>query len=268
VVIVSPPRSGSTLLFETLARSPSLCTIGGESHALIEGIEELTPAAHRWESNRLGVDDATPAVIEGLRRAFGSALRRRDGGPPVAGQRMLEKTPKNALRIPFFAELFPDALFILLWRDPRENLASIIEAWRSGRWTTYRSLEGWDGPWSLLLPPGWRSLRGRPPEEVAAYQWDCTNRVALDDLAALSRERWTSVAYEELLRDPAATVRRLCNFAGIEFDSALAARVAAPLPLSRYTQTPPKQDKWRLHESEILRVLPTVEETHRRLAAL
>ena len=27
---------------------------------------------------------------------------------------------------------FPDALFIFLWRDPRENLSSIIEAWRAG----------------------------------------------------------------------------------------------------------------------------------------
>ena len=46
--------------------------------------------------------------------------------------RFLEKTPKNALRVPFFARIFPDARFIFLWRDPRENIASIMQAWRPG----------------------------------------------------------------------------------------------------------------------------------------
>ena len=271
VFIVAAPRSGSTLLFETLRASRQLWSLEDEAHWLIESIPELRPGAAGVDSNRLTAAHCTAgvaariqsALLENLRDAGGRAL------PADARDvRLLEKTPKNALRIPFFAELFPDALFILLWREPRENLASIIEAWRSGRWTTYRSLAGWDGPWSLLLPPGWQSLRGRPPEEVAAYQWECTNRVALDDLAALPRERWTSVSYQELLADPGQTIRRLCGFAGIDFDEALAARVAAPLPLSRYTQTPPARDKWRRHESEILRVLPTVEATHRRLAAL
>ncbi|MGA9827371.1 MAG: aspartyl/asparaginyl beta-hydroxylase domain-containing protein, partial [Rhodanobacteraceae bacterium] len=36
VFIVSPPRSGSTLLFETLARAPDLYTVGGESHGRME----------------------------------------------------------------------------------------------------------------------------------------------------------------------------------------------------------------------------------------
>ena len=53
VFVVCPPRSGSSFLFETLQRSPTLATIGGESHELIEGIASLTPAAHNWNSNRL-----------------------------------------------------------------------------------------------------------------------------------------------------------------------------------------------------------------------
>src|SRR3569623_2081551 len=37
IVVLSPPRSGSTLLFETLARAPGLYTNGGDSHALKAG---------------------------------------------------------------------------------------------------------------------------------------------------------------------------------------------------------------------------------------
>jgi hypothetical protein len=268
VFIVAAPRSGSTLLFETLAVTPQLWTLGDEAHWLVEAIPELRPGADGVESNRLTAANCTEEVARRITAELLDNLQDHSGRvlPPTAEDvRLLEKTPKNALRIPFFAELFPDALFILLWRDPRENLASIIEAWRSGRWMTYRSLEGWDGPWSLLLPPGWQSLRGRPLEELAAYQWDSANRIALDDLGGLAPDRWTSVQYADLLADAEGTVRRLCSFAGIEFDAALAARVAGPLPLSRYTQAPPEPDKWRRHEADILRVLPAVEMTWRRL---
>ena len=89
------------------------------------------------------------------------------------------------------------------------------------------------------MPPGWQALRGLPLEEIAAYQWDRTNRIVLEDLQALPRERWIPVRYEQLLADPAKTMRRLCEFAGIQFDAALSERVAGALPPARYTHTPP-----------------------------
>jgi len=271
VFIVAAPRSGSSLLFETLAVTPQLWTVAGEAHWLVESIPELRPGAPGVDSNRLTAAQCSDAVARRIEDELLENLRDPDGRALPAGLddvRVLEKTPKNALRIPFFAELFPDARFVFLWRDPRENLASIIEAWRSGKWTTYRELDGWDGPWSLLLPPGWQQLRGKALEEVAAYQWETANRTVIDDLAQLPRERWTSLRYADLLADPRSTVSRLCQFAGIEFDAALAARVAGALPLSRHTQTPPAPEKWRRHEAEIQRVLPSIEPTWRRLEQL
>jgi hypothetical protein len=67
---------------------------------------------------------------------------------------------------------------------------------------------------------------------------------------------------------PQETLQRLCSFAGIEFDASLAGRTAAPLPLSRYTQTPPGAGKWRAHAEAIERVMPRVEATWKRLLAL
>ena len=40
LIILAAPRSGSTLLFETLAESPGVWTVGGESHSFIEGIRQ------------------------------------------------------------------------------------------------------------------------------------------------------------------------------------------------------------------------------------
>jgi hypothetical protein len=268
--IVAAPRSGSTLLFETLATSARIATLGGEAHWLIEEIPELRPDAPGVDSNRLLAQHCTPAVAAHIVARLLARVQRADGSPAPAeaALRFVEKTPKNALRIPFLTQLFPDARFIFLWRDPRENLASIIEAWRSGRWKTYNGLDGFDGPWSLLLPPGWRTMRGRALEEIAAFQWQVTNQTVLEDLGSLDASRWTSVSYGELLQEAAAAIARLCGFLDIEPDAALRERLAAPLPWSRYTQTPPRPDKWRAHAALIERVLPGVEPTWRRLQAL
>lgn len=269
VFIVAAPRSGSTLLFETLARCRGFSTLGGEAHALIERHPELRPGKGAVESNRLEARHATDTlaaeiigeILDSRMDADGSAV------PEASPLRLLEKTPKNALRIPFIEQLFPDARYIFLWREPRASLASLIEAWGSGQWQTYPQLEGFDRPWSLLLPPGWTAMRGRTVAQIAAFQWEAANRIALDDLAALSPQRWCRVDYDELVADPAATTRRLCAFAEVDFDEALQAHLAQPLPLSRFTQTPPAPGKWRRHAAEIEPLIPGLDGLWRRLQA-
>ena len=105
-------------------------------------------------------------------------------------------------------------------------------------------------------------------EEIAAFQWQVTNDLLLDDLERLPSHRWHGVSYAELVARPAAAVERLCDFAGIAFHGPVQARVAAPLPLSRFTQTPPRAEKWRRNEAAVLRVLPGVDSTWDRLRGL
>ena len=270
IIILSAPRAGSTLLFETLAQAAGVHTIGGESHKLIESIGPLRPGGGAVTSNRLTGKDATPAITAELRRRFAVQLRDRDGRPPAPGAatRLLEKTPKNALRVPFLLEVFPDARFVFLHREVRANLGSMMEAWRAGGWVTYRHLAGWNGPWSLLLPPGYEQLRDRPLEEVVAFQWRTANEMILDDLASIPRERWTAVRYEDLIGDPAREVARLLEFTGLDMDPQLAAYLAKPLPLSRHTKTPPRPDKWQQDATEIERMVPGLAAISTRLGLL
>jgi hypothetical protein len=268
LIILSAPRAGSTLLFETLAQAAGVYTIGGESHMLIESIAALRPGRGAVTSNRLTRAEATSAIVTELRRRFSAQVLDRDGAAPAGGARirLLEKTPKNALRVPFFLEIFPDAQFIFLRREPRANLSSMMQAWRSNGWVTYRNLSGWPGPWSLLLPPGDQRLRDRPLEEIVAFQWKAANETILEDLAALPRERWTSLSYEDFTADPRAEVSKLLAFAGLAMDEWLEAYLAKPLPLSRHTQTKPDPDKWKQNAPEIERVLPQLEAIAKRLA--
>ncbi len=256
LVILGAPRSGSTLLFETLAASPDLVTVGGESHLQFETIHALRPASRGFDSNRLDRSDADPATRAAVRQGFAAALRDREGRPPrSAAVRLLEKTPKNALRLPFLDALFPDALYVYLYRDPRENVSSLIEGWESGRFVTYPGLPDWHGlPWSFLLVPGWRDLAGRPLAAIAAEQWRRTQEILQDDLAAIHAERVHALDYREFVADPARHVREICAFAGIRMDRP----VPAALPASRHTLSPPHPEKWRRHEDAMAPFLPAL----------
>jgi hypothetical protein len=267
IFIVAAPRSGSTLVFETLAASDQIATLGGEAHWLIESIPELSPGAPGIDSNRLSAADATPRIAERIHDQILERLVDRTGQPLRDGRvlRFLEKTPKNALRIRFFDRLFPDARFIFLWREPRANISSIMQAWRSGRWRTYPRLEGFVLPWSLLLPPGWEKMQGRQLEEIAAFQWQITNSTILDDLSALAADRWTMVNYDDFLAEPAKNILRLCRFAGLEYDAELAKRAGGPLPAAQHTLTPADPHKWKKDAAEIERALPAAQSTWQRL---
>lgn len=264
IFIVCTPRSGSTLMFETLAQAPGLYTVGGESHWLIEDIPAFAPASHGWASNRLTADDAAPGPVERLARAFYEDLRDRDGRSAGGRVRMLEKTPKNALRVPFFDAAWPDATFVYLYRDARQTLASMIEAWRVGAFQTYPRLPGWTGlPWSLLLIPGWQRLNGQPLPHIIAQQWATTTEHLLDDLANIPKERVRAIDYGDFLASPQLVVEGLANSLDLGWDRPL----RPSLPLSATTVSSPKPDKWRAIESVIEGIWPSVEKADARARA-
>jgi hypothetical protein len=265
IFVVSTPRSGSTLLFETLEQAPALYTIGGESHWVIEDVPGLSPAERGWESNRLTAADATAETVERLARAFHSQLSDRDGRPAKGSARMLEKTPKNALRVPFFAAAWPDATFVYLYRDVRESMASMMEAWASGAFRTYPKLPGWTGdPWSLLLVPGWRDLIGEPLPAVVAHQWAIATGILLDDLSSMPRERVRVATNADFLAAPQAVTEALARSLDLNWDRALGQQ----LPLSKTTVSQPRPDKWRRLEAMIEQVMPIVALADGRARAL
>ncbi len=259
LIILCAPRSGSTLLFERLsACSPDWFTVGNESHMQIEGIAALKPEKRGFESNVLGASDATREIAAELRARFIAAARDRDGrrAPPGSDNvRLLEKTPKNALRIPFLRSVFPDARFLYLWREPGESLASLIEGWQSEQFLTYPDLPDWSGPkWSYLLVPGWRTLAGLPLPEIVAAQWRITQERLLADMAGIPPDAIRALSYADFLADPEQCLRAICDFAGVEFDRA----PPAELPFSLHTLTPPAPDKWRRHEVALAPLLPAL----------
>jgi len=261
ILIASPPRSGSTLLFETMEKAPGLFSIGTESHVAIESIPAFHPANRSWHSNRLIAADAGTPAAGRLADGFYSELRDRDGNRASGSVRILEKTPKNSLRIPFFAAMWPDAVFIYLYRDVRRTLASMMEAWASGHFRTYPQLPGWTGqPWSLLLVPGWQELKSKPLPVVVAHQWAITTRIMLDDLEALPTDRVRALRHSDFVADPDVRISALARSLDLGWDRPL----DAALPLSKYTVSRPDPEKWRRLEHLIDPVMPIVAEADAR----
>jgi len=251
------------MLFETLAHAQGLYTIGDESHGMIEGVPQLTIDAHNFDSNRLTEADATAQIIPLLRQRFFSSLRDRTGAPPRATPaRLLEKTPKNALRIPFLTRVFPEARFIYLHRDAREIMNSMLDAWQSGRFRTYPNLPGWRGPlpWSLLLTPGWRDLMNKPLPQIVAAQYETCVRILMEDLSALPAQNVVSCRYDAFVADWGKDIQRLCAALGLTWDLPTQGK----LPNSRYTLTAPGPDKWLARAHEIEPLLPQVAATAER----
>ena len=277
LIIVSVPRAGSTLLFEQLQRFAGFWSIGGESHAIFNAFPRLRAANTALDSGCLGESHADPRTCDEMRRCFAFLLGDHQGrrylrlNPRPGNIMLLEKTPRNALNIPFLLKVFPRARFVFLHRQPPQNIASIMDAWgdglQTGRFVTFRDLPGWDRPaWCFLLPPGWRQLHGKALADIAAFQWSAGNRIIIDELERLPAERWMTTGYEQLISEPAATLKEVASFAGIEVPEFV--QEMQSLPLSRTTLTPPHPDKWRRHAEAIDSVRDEWQPVAARIAAL
>ncbi len=272
VIVLSAPRAGSTLLFELLAKQAGLWTIGGESHAVFANFPELRASNATLDSMALSEDHANKQTANQMRRIFLALLKNNMGVPYLnlpnsarpANPVMLEKTPRNALNVPFLLKIFPDARFVFLLRDPIPSIASLMEAWdfglRSGRFVTFRDLPGWHLPaWCFVLPEGWRDLSGKSLSEIAAFQWAACQTAIMDGLESLPTERVVKVSYQGLIDDPNSVLDQISSGLGLQFKNSV--KISGSLPLSRTTLTKPDPDKWRKFESEINGVLPSLEAT-------
>jgi hypothetical protein len=218
------------------------------------------PALRGWDSNSLDASDLTDAAAARIRRSFFLVTGSR--------RRLIDKTPRNALRIPFVDALFPDARYVYLQRDGRDNVNSLINAWRTPRYRTYllpepHAIPGVDPRWwKFVLYEGWRDDRRGPLEIVCSKQWIACNKSALETSKTIGPERWTGTRYEDLVEDPEAEVKRIVDFLELPYEREVAARVAAVKTTPINVVTPPETGKWRRENpTEIKAIIPLIRPT-------
>jgi hypothetical protein len=262
IFIVGAPRSGTSLLYAIVRSSPALAHWPGEAHEIWEA--DFHPALRGWSSNALDASDARGRAGERIRRSFFLVTGSR--------RRLVDKTPRNSLRIPFVDALFDDARYVLLVRDGRDNVNSLLNAWRTPRYRTYRlpephSIPGVDPAWwKFVLYPGWREDTSGPLEVVCARQWSASNRYALDALEAIDAGRWVQVRYEDLVADPAGVTERVLSSLALPVDEGMRRRARALAATPVNVVTPPEAGKWRRENAaEIEAVAPVMAPVLERL---
>jgi LPS sulfotransferase NodH len=186
VFILSAPRSGSTLLRAILG-SHSRLYAPPEIPLLHLGVRAET----EWIRVSLQALQLTSEEVDHLLwdRLLGDVLTR------SGKQTIVIKTPSNVLAWPRIAQCWPDARYIFLLRHPAAAVASAHAAWNE-RWHP-----GESGTYAEAVTKALRYL-----EQVEAA------RQALPGL---------SVRYEDLTREPEATVTGLCGFLGVPFEPAM-----------------------------------------------
>ena len=258
IFIIGAPRSGTALLFNVLRASSRVTHWPGEAHEVWEA--DYHPALRGWDSNVLDVGDVTPQAAARIRRSFLLLTGTR--------RRLIGKTPRNSLRVPFVDALFPDARYVFLRRDGRDNVNSLINAWRTPRYRTYElpephSIPGVDPRWwKFVLYPGWRADTKGPLELVCANQWKASNELALEGSRGIPRDRWLQVSYEDLVDRPVEEVGRLMEGLELPYEERVKQRAAAAAATPINVVTPPERGKWRRENpKEITNVLQLIAPT-------
>lgn len=216
ILLVSLPRSGSTLLQRILAGHSSIHTTA-EPWLMLHPLYALRDGAHTAEYDatlaRQGLedflaqfDDGRTVYLESIRNwgaeLYGKALCQ--SGKSV----FLDKTPRYYHILPELREVFPQAKFVFLLRNPMAVLASTLKTW----------------------------FENEPSRLAGTSNYtDLTHGArCLADGLELFGDQATVVRYEDLVSAPQQTIEHLCGSIGLDFEVAMLEYGRFPAPQGRH----------------------------------
>lgn len=218
--VLSPPRSGSTLLRVVLAGNSKLfappelhllpyATMGDRFKALqgehtehlLDGTVRALMQLHGWEPEQARAFVARCEQDNMSTKAFYGLLQ-----APIKGQQLLvDKTPSYVIDVDILKRIeldFDNALFIHLLRHPCGMVRSYEES----------KLERL----MPMIPEGNFGSR-----ELAELTWLTAQINTLAFAQQVPKNRWLTVRYEDLVTQPESTIRGICSFAGVPYEDAM-----------------------------------------------
>jgi hypothetical protein len=194
VFVLGNQKAGTTAVAGLLARHAGLTF----AHDLTRGLSGLAVAITRGQA-------PLQDLVDARRAAFG---------------RDILKDPNLTFAYDALRERFPEAPVVMVVRDPRRNIRSILdrlgiagtrEAFRPARHPgTFDEYPSMADDWGIILDGTWMGLGGDNYVGRLAARWDRAARVYLehDDVMTLVR-------YEDFLEDRAAAVEALARRLGL-----------------------------------------------------
>jgi hypothetical protein len=218
--VVGCPRSGTTLLQSFLGAHPAIHAFPETAVFARLLIERQRPDRASGEASRVGAArERATAFLESVRRpelvqllgrpqedsvtefarAFVSVL---DALALDRGRiAWTEKTPRHLLVVPQIRVLVPEARFLVIVRDGRQNVASLYEA-------------------AIKHPNVWWP-QGRSDLDEAVNRW---NTFLSHAQAIREAVHVRIVRYEKLVSETKATLEDICAFAGLPYSPEMVER--------------------------------------------
>lgn len=192
--LFSLPRSGSTLLQRALNAHPKIST-RSEPWIMLPLLYARRPrgvaAEYNHVTSAIAISEFAQALPEGqsqYNRAmhdFALNLYRQQSHPDTLY--FLDKTPRYSLIAEELVEVFPDAKFVFLWRNPLATAASFTRTWGKNAWRPQRYRFDFQ--------------KGLPRMQKACH---------------MAGEKAFSIRYEDLVSDYEASMARLWEYLEID----------------------------------------------------
>lgn len=270
VFIVGTPRSGSTLLYQLLMSAFKLSYIPNISNSLYmmpvtaaklgklccEPYVSSFSSIHGYEKGAMSPSEAgniwnrwfpfekregfnyTPAhyLSKSVEKRIYSLVAHMES---VFDAPFLTKNVKMSVRIRALLDIFPDALFIHIQRNPNHAAASLLNIRRQK-----------EKAWWSVMPKEYPSIKDLPEIEQVCKQVFYTDLNIKQDLSAIESHRLHQVNYAKLCTNPVQKLKAISKFLskhGIQTDSDFSS-IPQSFPASR----PIKSE--HIHEEELEKI--------------
>jgi len=225
-------------------------------------------------------NDATEKVKKYIRKQFLKYQQSHEN------RVVLEKSPHNILRIPYVREIFPEAKYLYIVRNPFSVISSIELKWQrpvtgkgafrrlketpisqihhyvakfisqqyNKRILKRKYLSSW-GPRYRGLD---EDLKKLGMLTVISKQWAIGSKKAENDFAAFEPGQVLRLRYEDFVEDPIRDLERICDHCGYEMTHDMVKAAKESVRSDRNL-------KWqRFDPKDLARILPEIEEEMRR----
>jgi hypothetical protein len=230
-----------------------------------------------WPTDQLTPQQARPEVQQYIQHRF------QRFGKQSNGQRIIEKTCANSLRLEFVRAVFPDAFIVHIVRDGRAVAESARRRWQAPPEPKYLLEKARWVPMADIPYYGLRYLRyqmGRLGStnnrqaswgprfeglddlvlektliEVCGLQWKICVQAAATSIKNMPSEQGITLYYEDIVRDPLAVAKQVFEATQLEFTDRTQAFCEAQI-------IPSNIEKWRetLSKQDIQLLMPHIEE--------
>jgi LPS sulfotransferase NodH len=221
--IIGCGRSGTTILGTSLSKHRDVTYLNEPRHLWFSAF----PETDIWSSNansRTGKLLLTEADVDSTKSRKLSRLFRLE---TIMSRRpvLLEKLPINSFRLEFIHHIFPDALFIHLFRNGLEVASSIEKESKKGKWFGADSYK-----WNQLVDYARRKDEtSELPARCATYrdmgllEWRLSTEAVVAFLRGRPDATFAELNYDEFVASPVEAVLQLQDFIGVDRDPEVAA---------------------------------------------